>query len=230
MNGYGDCHTCKSFSKSAFSCLSKDFVSKSITANSVSLSFKKGQDIYIENTLSKGVYCIQSGKVKIYKGCAERNMTIGLAGNSDLIGYQTIFNGDNFTNSAKCLEDSQICFIPKKNFLNIITSNSEMQMQLIKRCCIDNYKLSNILRDLKCKNTLSRIATALLALGEKFGFDENKCLNVTLTRKDISEISGTTTESAIRILNDLKREKVLVFYNNRIRIQDTNKLLRYQKG
>ncbi|MGZ4042150.1 MAG: helix-turn-helix domain-containing protein, partial [Bacteroidia bacterium] len=64
-------------------------------------------------------------------------------------------------------------------------------------------------------------------LNEKYGLDENKCLNITLTRKEISELAGTTTESAIRILNDLKKEKAIVFYNNRIRIQDMNKLLRY---
>lgn len=227
MKGFGDCLKCKSFSKSGFACLDTDIVSKAIVGNSISINFMKGQDIYLEDTLSKGVYCIQSGKVKIYKKCMDRNITIGLAQNSDLIGYQALFNGNQFTNSARCLEDSQICFIPRKAFMDVLMSNSELMLFLLKTTCSENHKLSNYLRDLKCKNTLSRIAYALVYIADAFGFDDDKCIDVTITRKDISELSGTTTESAIRILNDLKREKVISFFGNRIRILDADKLRGY---
>jgi len=228
MNSYGDCFKCKSFSKSALACLKPDIISNNISSSSVSINYKKGQEVYLEGSLSKGVFCIQSGKVKVYKKCIERNITIALAGNSDLLGYQSIFNGDKYTHSAKCLEDSHICFIPKNAFLETLAGNNEMLMHLTRQSCIENYKLSNILRDLKCKNMLNRISCALLTVADKYGYDENKCLNITLTRKEIAEISGTTTESAIRILNDLKKEKVISFYNSRIKIQDANKLNGYK--
>lgn len=227
MNGHGDCLNCKSFSKSAFSCLARDIVSKQVIGNSVSINFKKGQDVYTEGAFAKGVYCVQSGKIKIFKKCADRNITYSLASNSDLIGYQAFFNGNTFTNSARCLEDSQICFIPKKTFLNILSSNHDMAMHLLKKLNEENNRLANFARDLKCKNMLSRIISTLSYIHDKFGTDENNCLNVTLTRKDFSEIAGTTTESAIRILNDLKKEKAISFYNNRIKIADTNKLMKY---
>ena len=229
MNRFGDCLTCKSFSKSAFSCLATDVISKQVVGNSVSINFKKGQDVYSEGTLAKGVYCIQSGKVKIFKKCSARNITYSVAGNSDLIGYQAFFNGNTFTNSVKCFEDSQICFIPKKIFLNILSSNHDLAMYLLKKLSEENNKLANFARDLKCRNTLNRIISALLYIHDKFGTDENECLNVTLTRKDFSEIAGTTTESAIRVLNDLKKERTISFYNNRIRISDATKLTNYLK-
>jgi len=230
MNGYGDCLKCKAFSKSTFACLDSDVVTKSITGNSISITYKKGQDVFLEDSLAKGVFCIQSGKVKIYKKCSERNLIVGLGKNSDLLGYQAMFNGDKFGNSAKCLEDSQICFIPKKAFMSILSSSNEMLMHLLKQSSIENHELSNFVRELKCKNTLGRIASALIRVSEKFGLDEDKCLNITLTRKEVSELSGTTTESAIRILNDMKKEKVITFHNNRIKILDMNKLLRYITG
>ena len=229
MSEYGNCFACKAFSESVFSCVDSGIISKLISNNSISISYRKGQDVYIEGAPAKGVFCIQEGKVKIYKGCAERNITIDLADNSDLIGYQAIFNGNTYTNSAKCLVDSQICFIPKAPFLNTLTSNENLLMHMLKISCRENHKLSNQLRDLKCKNTLSRIALTLVGIKDKFGLDENKCLNVSLTRKEISELSGTTTESVIRILNDLRNEKVVDFYNNRIIIKDVKKLLHYQE-
>ncbi len=227
MKGFGECSTCKSFAKSVFSCLGTEIATKLVTANSVSISYKKGQDIYSENTVSKGVYCIQHGKAELYKKCAERNITYKLLGDSDFVGYQDLINGQSFTNSAKCLADSQVCFIPKKTFFNILDSNPDITSLLLKNSCDENKKLTDFARDLKCKNTLNRIIKTIVIILEKFGLDEDKCLDLEITRKDLSEIAGTTTESAIRVLNDLKREKIISFYNNRLRIDDINKLLKY---
>ncbi|MFL5752946.1 MAG: Crp/Fnr family transcriptional regulator [Bacteroidia bacterium] len=229
MNGYGDCLKCRSFSKSIFGGLEGSVVSAKVSCNSVSINFKKGQDIYQEGEPARGVFCIQQGKVKLYKKCADRNLITGLAGNSDFLGYQSLFNGAGYIQSAKCLEDSRICFIPRKVFMELASSQQEMVTAMLRLSCSENKKLSEILRDLKCKNMLSRVAMALIAVGEKFGYDDNKCLDITLTRKDISELSGTTTASAIRILNDLKREKVISFCGKRVRIHDATRLLRYQK-
>jgi len=79
---------------------------------------------------------------------------------------------------------------------------------------------------LKCANMLSRVAGALLEIAGKFGLDNNKFLNVNLTRKEIAEISGTTTESVIRILNQLKREKNIDLIEGKIKILDSKKLQR----
>ncbi len=225
-NEHGDCQSCASFPKSALGCLGKGLISEVISPNSISISFKKGQDIYTEGAPFKGVFCIQSGKVKIYKRCEDRSLTLGLAGNSDFIGFGSEFNGGTYNNSSRCLEDSQICFIPKKIFLTLISNNVEILLELLKRSNQENHKLSNFLRDLKCTNMLSRVAGALLEITNKFGLDSNKCLNVVLTRKEISEISGTTTESVIRILNQLKKEKIIDFIDNRIKILDNRKLLK----
>jgi CRP/FNR family transcriptional regulator len=208
--------------------MQNEAVSKALSSHSISINYKKGQEIFLEDTPAKGVYCIQTGKAKLFKKCLERNLTIGLMGNGDLMGYGALFTGGDYTHSAKCLEDSQICFIPKKTFLSVITSNSENLLGLVEKSCMENHKMSNMLRDLKCKNTLSRVVCAIMLLTEKYGYDENRCLNISLTRKEISELAGTTTESAIRILNDLKKEKLIQFYNNRIRILDMSRFLRYK--
>lgn len=230
MNTYGNCLQCRSFPKSSFSCLTNEAVSKGIIPHSVSLSFKKGQDIYLEDALSKGVFCVQSGKIKVYKKCSERNLILTLAGNSDLLGFQSLFTNDKYTNSACCLEDSQVCFIPKKDFKTLLNESPELMMNLIKQMSQENQEMSNLIRELKCKNTIGRIASALTKIIGKFGLDENKCLNISMTRKEISELSGTTTESAIRILNDMRRDKVVSFIGNRIKVLDMDKLNRYITG
>lgn len=228
MNGYGDCQTCKSFLKSAFCSENASTVSSILSGHLISISFKKGQDIYKEGTPGKGVFCIQKGKIKVYKICEGRNIVTGLAGDGDLIGFSNIVNEGKCINTAKCVEDSQICFIPKKTFIMLLETKGNLIFELLKRSSIENAKLENFITALKCKNTEERIACALSTIQDKFGLDKNGCLDVSLTRKDISEISGTTTESAIRILNSFKNDGSITFLNNRIKIVNQNKLLLYK--
>lgn len=176
----------------------------------------------------KGVYCIQKGKVKVYKSCHERNFVIELVGDSDFIGYTALFNGNKHTNSAKCLDDTQLCFIPKNIFIDMLEKNGDLTSSLLKLSMKENRRISNLLVGFKCSNMLGRIATALLEVGDKYGFDENQYLNVRLTRKDVGELSGTTTESVIRIMNDLKKEKVLSMEGSNVKIINKGKLIEYQ--
>ncbi|MEO6303478.1 MAG: Crp/Fnr family transcriptional regulator [Bacteroidia bacterium] len=226
----GNCSNCKAYNKSAFGNCEVSFITKNISDHNISLTFQKGQDIYLENSLVKGVFCLKKGKVKVYKTCDGRCLTIGLATDGDLLGFTSLFDGGKYINSARCLEDSVICFIPEKNFKKLLSINTDLLLELLKRSSVENYRLSNIISSLKCKNTLGRVAITLSDIAEKFGTDENGFFTLTLTRRDISEMSGTTTESAIRILNDLKKENVISFQNNRIKILDSVKLRKYHSN
>lgn len=229
MNGYGDCKTCKAFSKSTFCSENASGIVDFLSGNLISISYKKGQDIYLEGTQGKGVFCIQKGKVKIYKNCEGRNIVTDLSADGDLIGFSnTISKDGKCVNSAKCIEDSQICYIPKKVFMNLLETRSGLLFELLKKTSEENTRLSNFVSALKCKNTEERIACTLSVLEEKFGVDSNGCLDVSMTRKDISEISGTTTESAIRILNSFKKDESIGFVKNRIKILDKKKLKLYK--
>jgi CRP/FNR family transcriptional regulator, polysaccharide utilization system transcription regulator len=228
MNGYGNCQTCKSFLKSAFCSEKASTVSNILAGHLLSISFKKGQEIYKEGTPGKGVFCVQKGKIKIYKICEGRNLVTDLATDGDLIGYANIMNEQVCINSAKCIEDSQVCFIPQKTFKMLLEAEPGLILEILKRSCSENDQLSNFIAALKCKNTEERIACALTTLEKRFGVDEAGCIDVYLTRKDISEISGTTTESAIRILNSFKKDHSIAFQNSRIKIIDKNKLKLYK--
>lgn len=227
MKIMGDCRKCPAFNCSVFNSIDAEVVFSELCESLQSISYKKGQILYYENTLAKSVFCIQEGKVKTYKNGEGRNLVCQLVGNSDILGYKPLFFDGFYSNTAKCLEDSQICVIPKKVFLEILNTNPVTAKRLLEESSKQNIIMENILRDLKCKNMLSRISGALITAGEKFGLDEDMVINVVLMRKDIAEIAGTTTASAIRILNELNREGTISLLGNRIKIKELKKLQKY---
>ncbi|NCP45496.1 MAG: winged helix-turn-helix domain-containing protein, partial [Flavobacteriales bacterium] len=51
-------------------------------------------------------------------------------------------------------------------------------------------------------------------------------IDSTLTRREIANIAGTTTETSIRILSDFDKEKLIELKGKDIKLLDIKKLLR----
>ena len=71
-----------------------------------------------------------------------------------------------------------------------------------------------------------RVAEALIMIKECFGMEENgTTLNTVITRKEIGDIAGVTTESTIRKLSDLNKRGVIKLLGRKIDIPDIKRLI-----
>jgi CRP/FNR family transcriptional regulator len=63
------------------------------------------------------------------------------------------------------------------------------------------------------------MAEALLYLKEVYGLEsDNTTINVVMRREDLANIAGTATETAIRILAELKDEGYVEYVGKKIKI------------
>ena len=63
-----------------------------------------------------------------------------------------------------------------------------------------------------------------------FGEDEDGNIDVQLSREEISNVIGTATESAIRLLSELNKDKVILLKGKRIKILNKEALKRIGVG
>ena len=68
------------------------------------------------------------------------------------------------------------------------------------------------------KPVKDRLALTLLNLEEVFGTDKEDCIDIVLTREEIANTIGTATESAIRLLSNLKKDGVIDLVGKKIKI------------
>jgi len=69
------------------------------------------------------------------------------------------------------------------------------------------------------KNVRERMAEALLFLKATYGFeDDQKTINVTLSREEIADYVGTSTESCIRLLSEFNQDKIIAIHGKKISI------------
>ena len=77
------------------------------------------------------------------------------------------------------------------------------------------------------KHVKERMAEALLLLKEFFGMEDDKAtINTVLTREDIGNIAGTTTETSIRVLSDFNKNKIIKLVGKKIKILNSKELSR----
>ncbi len=222
-----DCENCKTRSKSIFCDLKNDELAK-LSYNKGCSSYKKGQVIFYEGRRPTGLYCINIGKVKIAKlGEEGKEQIVRLAKEGDILGYRSLISGDSYSASAETLEETSVCFIPKDAIFDLIKDSSNFSIKFMQLVSKDLKSAENKVTDLAQKHVRERVAEALLMLKETYGMeDDEQTIAIALTREVLANIVGTATETVIRLLSELKQDKVIALEGRKIKILKLKQLIR----
>jgi CRP/FNR family transcriptional regulator, polysaccharide utilization system transcription regulator len=221
-----NCLECSVRRSSIFSDLKSDEVEKLECLKDAGL-YKKGQTIFQEGNHPKGIFCIFAGKVKVFKlGSNYKEQIVRLAKEGDVIGYRSLICGDKYHASAATIEDSTICFIPREHLFKVLEDNAILSNNLMKLLSQDLAHAETKMVEMMQKPVRERLAEGIIMLKEMYGLmEDGKTLNVVMTREDIANFIGTTTETAIRILSDLNGENIIGLDKKKISIENFPKLL-----
>ena len=213
------CDNCETRKNSLISILESKNLNQLEEARSCVL-IKKGQPLFIEGATPRGVYCLNNGKVKIFtRGDEGKEQIIHIAIGGEIVGFRAMFSGNPYVVTAETLEDSNVCFISKPDFLNLLDTNSELRNEILKELSVELAERASFVTDMAQKSVRERLAAVLLMLDELYG---DQMIN--LSREDLANYVGTATETLIRLLTDFKNEEVIKTYVRKIEIIDSIKL------
>lgn len=183
--------------------------------------YKKKQPIFVEGSHPMGIYCISRGKVKVHKiGDEGRSQIIRFAKEGDVLGYRELVSNNTYTVSATTLEETVICFIPRNLILKILKENHETAMNILKLMAAELQDVEDKLTSSTQKTVRERLAENLVLLEDIFGLEEDKTLKISLSRREISNIVGTSTETVIRFLSDFHKAGYIDFTGKKIKLLD----------
>jgi CRP-like cAMP-binding protein len=183
--------------------------------------FKKGDVIFKEGYLLNGVYCVKKGKCKLTKLSPNgKEQIVKFIKDGDMLGYRSVLGDEPLSLSAVALEDMSACFIPKQNILEVLRQNKNFSKDLFKVVCHDLKEANAIITNMAQKTVRERLAETLLFLEDTFGHDEDGFIDVVLSREELSSVVGTATESAIRLLSEMKKNRIISLEGKRIKILD----------
>ena len=192
-----------------------------------SYTIKKGEHIFEEGEITKGVFCIKEGICKLSKLSANgKDQIVKLVKPGELLGQRSMISEEPANLSAVALEDMEVCFIPKTEIMHFFNQNNQFSMNVMKTICGDLKESDDHMVSLAQKNVKERLAETLLYLEDTFGTNDDGTLHIQLSRDELAGMIGTATESCIRLLSELNKTGIIDLVGKKIAITDRNKLKR----
>lgn len=219
----GQCQVCKSRDRSLFTSLS-DGELTNLSYSKTCTSYRKGQALFHRGTRPLGVFCINSGSIKVSRtGVDGKDQILKISASGDLLGYKALIAENHYEDTAEALEDCSVCFIPKDDFLTMLSAGSQFYMDILKAICIEHNVISSKITQMAQRSVRQRLALTLLMLHDTYGLEHDVAgkIEINLTREDLSNIVGTATESLIRLLNQFKQEEMIRINGRKIELLDT---------
>ncbi|MCK9561603.1 MAG: Crp/Fnr family transcriptional regulator [Bacteroidales bacterium] len=210
-----------------FSLLTKEQKQK-ILNNSTHLRYKKGETICKQGAFANHIIVITEGLAKTYlEGSNDKNLIINILKPVSWIGLSSTYNEITYNFTAATIIDSSICFIEKTVFTDILLENNEFSNDIIGRLCNDSKHFFNKITSLGNKQLHGRFADALLYLSKNVA--KSPSIDLSITRKEIGDLAGISTESAIRLLSELNHDGIIKLEGKKITILKENLLEKLSK-
>jgi CRP-like cAMP-binding protein len=195
---------------------------------SAQLRFKKGEAILKQGARATHLAFLQKGIVKFYyedeKG---KNLILTITKSPSLIGGANVFNESVNLFSIQAVEDCEVCMIDLTMLKEIALTNNRFLMKLLE--LVTGMFKDSILNfiNLAHKQVNGRIADVILYLSGSVYRSQQ--FTLTLTRKELSEFAGCSTENVIHTLSRFHREGILNVKGKSIEIMDFDRLQRISK-
>jgi len=213
-----NCINCQALALSVF-CTLKDEELHDLNKEKVSYPYKKGQVIFTESDRPNGIYCVHSGKAKIYKVNSEgKEQIVRLAKDGDLIGYRSFLAHEEYQAFAETLEECVICFIPGSLILKLLSQNIQLSLNMMEHLAKDIITADQKSVDLQTKTARERLCEALVILHKSFGTDADGYVDIRLSRENIGNLTGLAIETVVRTLKDLDEDELIRLNKKRILI------------
>ena len=170
--------------------------------------FRKGDILTKQGAFTSYVLFIISGLVRQYiEGDNNKSHNLRIIRPGEFVGLSAVFTKNTFQYSSVALTDCQVFLIEKDAIARVIKQNGMFGFTMITRYCQQNADLFDSLRTVLYKQMNGRIADTLLYIDSLKG--ENPGVFQLLSRKDIADFAGISTESAVKILKSFEKDRII---------------------
>jgi len=191
------------------------------------VAYNAGEIIFKQGSPSTYILCLTSGLAKIYIEGLGKNLILSLVKPVEYIIAPGLYSDNRHHFSVSALVDSTACLIDVTLFKKLIRQNhglAEEFMQRLSNQLIENFDHTVGLTQ---KQMPGRIADALLYFSERiYG---TASFDMILSRQELADFSGMSTESAIRILKDFKDEGIIEVKKDSMTILNPERLKKIQE-
>ena len=194
-----------------------------LNANSVSIKYRKGEMICKQGGFVSHVMYMEKGLAKVFLENGSNSLVLRIIPDGNFLGLASVSEEfSNFPYSAMSYVDSEIKQIDVKAFRTLMEQNTEFVKEVIDILSANSVQIYGRFFCLTFKQAFGRLADILLCLSDRIF--KNAEFDLPLSRKELAELSGMSSETVIRMLKEFNEEGLIKMDGKSIEVLDYDRL------
>lgn len=195
-----------------------------LTLQKFGKGFPKGTILFQDGDLSKEMYVIHSGKVKIKKRIEDEEKVLAVLGQGDFFGEMATLLDKHRSATAEVMEDSILIVISPQTVETMIATNAGIALNIIKKLANRIWDANEKIENLMLKDGMGRIVHTLKHKTEASGIKEGESVVVKITPSELAHETGLEFHIVKDIMEKLAEINMVVLEEKSVKVKDIRKL------
>jgi CRP/FNR family transcriptional regulator len=186
------------------------------------LCYPREAYLFFEGGAPEFLYVVWMGRVKVMRHSVNgRDVVLDVLGPGRLLGEVAVFDGAPYSQTAQAMEEVAVISIARDDYLFLLQRYPVLSLAVINELGRRLRVANDLVHSLAVDRVERRIARALLRLASYNGTPtkDGIMIQMRLTRQDLADMTGTTVETAIRIMSRFRRQGSITTQRGRVVIK-----------
>lgn len=178
--------------------------------------YAKKEILFREGTVATYYYQIVTGKIAMYNIDKDgKEYLQGSFSDGDSFGEPPLFIDEKYPSTAMAITESVVVRVSKRNFLEMLTNDTELQFHFLQVFAKRIYVKSSSALSLVTNNAEFRLLN-FLSTWRLQGKERTGRVMIPLTRQEIANATGLRVETVIRTLAKMAEHKQVEIINHKL--------------
>ena len=187
----------------------------------VSRRFAKKEAVFREGDRADGFFIVASGKVKVFKLSGEgKEQILHVLETGQTFAEAVIFEGGGYPAHAEALTDSDLLFLPKRPFVDLLERHPKVAIRMLASLSRWLKRMTDLVESLSLKDVETRLVFYLSEELKARGIParDGAELELAIGKNVLASRLGTVPETFSRTLKKLQDDGLIDVRGKRIRI------------
>lgn len=190
--------------------------------------YSPGENIYFEGSMTTRLYAVADGIVKLMRHTQSgKSVLLDILKPGEFFGNLTHTDDDTYSETAQAHTPVCTLSIESESFRRLLTNHPPIALKVMDIMARRLQAAQEMVRLLSVASVEQRLAHVLVKLGDKLGETDKVGLliQMPLGRSDLAELTGTTTETASRVLSQFQKDGLIQTGRQWVAITDKPRLV-----
>lgn len=195
---------------------------KLIAQHAIERSIEEGEFFFFQGDPAEYFYVMLSGRAKLMQANpAGQQVNLRTISEWQMFGaLGAVRENATYPATAQALENSTALAVKSDYLRELMQTRPYLSFDLMRLMTTYIQEMQERYRELATEKVERRIARALLRLAAQMGVKMDSGIELTFTRQDLAEISGTTLYTVSRVLSEWERQGLVEAGRERVVIRN----------